>query len=379
MLLTKELEIRWCPSNKNHFENIGYVYTHMGDIFTVKFEDMPHSSDRLIDLRCDYCNEHFTKQIKKYYLSKNEIHKDCCFNCRSIKSCESKLKKYGTISAYVNGYTVERHKQRYSNTIGKKIFDEIKNICLQNDYTLISDKYINNHTPIEYICNKHREEGVQKITWIHLKSGERCYYCGRESMINKQKYSYEQVKSIIEENGKNKLKSEYYVGYNVSNLKISCELCHKTYVTSLAVFIRGKTKCNNCTSSIGEQIITKYLDDNGIEYIREYPIITSEWDKPLRFDFYIPNNNLFIEYDGEQHFEPVRFRSTQNKDIKIEFKNQKIRDEIKNRYCYNNNIHLLRIPYWERDNINNILQEAVSKNDKTYRVVCSSKDMVVHL
>ena len=64
----------------------------------------------------------------------------------------------------------------------------------------------------------------------------------------------------------------------------------------------------------------------------------------------MPELNLCIEYDGRQHFEPVEFFGG-----KEQFKIQKINDKLKDTYCRNNNIDLLRIPYWEFDNIDEIL------------------------
>lgn len=83
--------------------------------------------------------------------------------------------------------------------------------------------------------------------------------------------------------------------------------------------------------------------------------------KPLPFDFYLPEYNVCIEYDGIQHFEPTRF----NKKMTIEeandnFIQQKFRDEIKNNYCKNNNIKLLRIPYTEYDNIEKVINKYLS-------------------
>ena len=70
----------------------------------------------------------------------------------------------------------------------KNGFDDymLKEIFEQRDYTLISTEYVNNHTPIEYICNKHSQYGIQKITWMHLRNGEGCYYCGKESCKEKR-------------------------------------------------------------------------------------------------------------------------------------------------------------------------------------------------
>lgn len=178
MVITKEIENTWCPSNKKYFEELGYFYTKMKDKFMAKFEDMPHSSDKFIEVQCDYCGKIFSKQIKKYYKSRKIIKKDCCQDCRKQKAHDARIEKYGYFNAYVNGYTVELHKEKCYDKKGKYIFQQIKDIFKEKDYILLSQEYINNHTPIKYICNKHSEFGEQSITWIHLKAGEGCYYCG---------------------------------------------------------------------------------------------------------------------------------------------------------------------------------------------------------
>lgn len=179
MVITKEVENTWCPANKKHFEELGYKFTKMNDTFMAKFEDVPHGSDKFIDVKCDYCNKKiFPKQIKKYYSGRKIIAKDCCNDCRKQKAYEARIEKYGYFNAYVNGYTVEKHKEKYQKEKGREIFQQVKDIFNEKDYTLLSEEYINNHTPIEYICNKHSKFGRQSITWIHLKAGKGCYYCG---------------------------------------------------------------------------------------------------------------------------------------------------------------------------------------------------------
>lgn len=61
------------------------------------------------------------------------------------------------------------------------------------------------------------------------------------------------------------------------------------------------------------------------------------------------------------HFEPTDFAGKGKEWAEEQFKGQKIRDEIKNKYCKQNNINLLRIPYWEFDNIENILTKNLLK------------------
>ena len=74
--------------------------------------------------------------------------------------------------------------------------------------------------------------------------------------------------------------------------------------------------------------------------------------KPLPFDFYLPNYNICIEYDGEQHFKPIKYFGGQKA-----FQSQQQKDEIKNKYCQDNKIKLIRISYMDYDNIEKILNK----------------------
>lgn len=180
MVLTKELENKWCPSNKKHFESLGYTYTKMKDTFMVKFEDMPHSSDKSIKVECDYCGKKFDKQIKKYYRGRKIIPKDCCEECRSKKGEEARLKKYGTLSPLIHEGVKEKwifdNMPKKEETLNKMIMTFKNNGCV-----MLPSIYVNNETKMPYICKKHIDKGIQWNNWIHLKSGRKCRYCAIES------------------------------------------------------------------------------------------------------------------------------------------------------------------------------------------------------
>ena len=72
----------------------------------------------------------------------------------------------------------------------------------------------------------------------------------------------------------------------------------------------------------------------------------------MPFDFYLPAYNLCIEFDGEQHFKSIKHFGGEKR-LSI----QKIKDNIKTEYCKNNNIKLLRIPYYDFNNIEKILEK----------------------
>ncbi len=79
----------------------------------------------------------------------------------------------------------------------------------------------------------------------------------------------------------------------------------------------------------------------------------------LSFDFYLPNYNTCIEYDGKQHFEITGGYYNEHS-----FEELQNRDNIKNQYCENNNIKLIRVPYWDYDNLNETYLIERIKNDK---------------
>lgn len=134
--------------------------------------------------------------------------------------------------------------------------------------------------------------------------------------------------------------------------KCKCECGNITYVTTDCLSNGNTRSCGKCLKSIGEEIIASFLNDMGITYEREYRFNDCKYRKKLSFDFYIPEFNTVIEYDGKQHFEPVKYWGGKQAYDEI-----KTRDKIKNDYCELKNIHLVRIPYTEPiEKIQTILQ-----------------------
>lgn len=344
MLLTTELEIKWNKNNKNYYINKGYKFTKYGDTFVCKIEDALRGTKNIVECSCDYCGKLFTKMFFHYDDNKEYVNKDACKDCKRLKQ---------------NEITKIKNKIIYT--------DKIKNICKQLNYELQDFDYEGENTKIPYICNKHREYGVQHSPYTSLSQGHGCYYCGRERTISSWKFTYNEVKEIIEKDGKNKLLSTNYTRCKDWNLSITCEECGKPFLVSLDYYQRThKTKCNNCSCSYGERMIHKYLNEHFIDFETEKEIIIKGRSYPLRLDCFISSYNMAIEFDGEQHYFPVNFDGYSIERFKKEFEELQIRDKEKNNYCKNNNIILMRIPYWERDNISNVLDDYFNNNDLKY-------------
>ena len=89
------------------------------------------------------------------------------------------------------------------------------------------------------------------------------------------------------------------------------------------------------------------MSKNHILFYKEYGFNDCKGvgNKKLRFDFYLPDYNTLIEYDGEQHFKPIEYFGGEEK-----YNILKNNDEIKNKYCKTHKINLIRIPYTFSEN-----------------------------
>lgn len=110
--------------------------------------------------------------------------------------------------------------------------------------------------------------------------------------------------------------------------------------------------CANNRESIGERLIKSYLDENKIKYEKEKYFESCKSLKKLPFDFYLPENNICIEYDGEFHYKSIDHMGGDERLSK-----QKRNDDIKDKWCIENGIKLIRISYLKKNKINKILNE----------------------
>lgn len=112
--------------------------------------------------------------------------------------------------------------------------------------------------------------------------------------------------------------------------------------------IRGHTRSCGCLKSIGEGNIQQILQSNNIKFEKEKAFfdLKSENNGYYRYDFYLPDYNRLIEFDGIQHFQPGGYFGRPE-----QFEKTQQSDKIKNEYALSHNIDLVRIPYTEKDNL----------------------------
>lgn len=136
---------------------------------------------------------------------------------------------------------------------------------------------------------------------------------------------------------------KYFIKNSKAYWECQCD-CGNHCIVAGSNLKNGHTQSCGCINySIGEQNIVSILKAHNILFVKEYTF----FDLPnRRYDFYLPQKNRLIEFDGKQHSEMTSW----HKNIE-DFNSAQQRDIEKNNYALKHNIQLVRIPYWERDNI----------------------------
>lgn len=114
-------------------------------------------------------------------------------------------------------------------------------------------------------------------------------------------------------------------------------------------FLHKEVRCTCVQRHKGEVWVGRYLDNNWYSYEVQKGFI-SLYDKtpshPLTYDFWLPFQNIVIEYQGEQHYRKSKFSNkVTDREVSDRFARQKLHDKMKKDYCYYNNIYYVQVPY----------------------------------
>ena len=237
----------------------------------------------------------------------------------------------------------ECRKEKFRQVRCKTHEEYIREVKKVNPNIDVVGQYVDAKTPIEHYCNKH------SISWRsypdNILRGIGCKECGNEKAREKNIKSHSQyVKDLDFVNPSIEVIEEYQ-GVNTAILH-RCKIDGYVWRAQPANILFSKG-CPQCNESKGERQVRQWLDKNIISFIYQKTFTDCIDLRVLPFDFYIPKYNLCIEYDGEQHFRPVDFNGKGDEWANQQFLTTQKHDEIKNQYCKDNNISLLRIPYFK--------------------------------
>lgn len=309
-------------------------------------------------------NKYSTESAKQYvsqfgcellgeYKGMNELHKFKCACGNEFVTTFAKFQNRNKHQCNSCGYKLRNKKSQLT-------IEEVRRRIEKYGCKLVSDTYDsgNQKVSIQCVCGNIFEQ-----TLINYEYGtHRCQKCAqRISNEAKNKYTYEYVQQLCKDNNCELLsqKNGKFIGYK-DKVVIKCS-CGEIFTTKLFMCLSyNKFTCTSCSYlnapiSSGEKRIEEYLKKHLYKYQKEYSFSDCKKKYLLRFDFavFLNDNNIkLIEFDGQQHFKPYEYYGGVEK-----FQDLCLRDSIKNEYCKNNNIPLLRICYKDIDKVDNILDD----------------------
>lgn len=216
------------------------------------------------------------------------------------------------------------------------------NLIFNNKYDYSKVVYINSDTKVTIICPIHGE--YEKVSREHL-CGQGCIKCSNDKM--REHFSH---KDIFVDKAR-KIHGDRYIYDKVEYINnqtyviITCPK-HGDFNVIPNNHTSKKSGCPICSFSKNEDLISNILQSNEIEYIPQKSFDDCRGTRlKLKFDFYLPNHNTLIEYDGIQHYEMVKHFGRES------FNRIQRNDKIKNKYCKDKGYHLIRIPYTVKENM----------------------------
>jgi len=274
-----------------------------------------------------------------YINSNNKIIIICPEHGEFLQNPNDHLNKHGCSKCMANNNNLKFKKSIH-------IFLHKATNIHNNKYNYSKVEYINTHTKVCIICPEHGEFLQTPHSHLNNHGCPKCSHkkVGTLHILDSNIFIKNCIKS--HNNFYDYSKTNYI---NMRNDIIVICTKHGEFKINAHSHKNGQG-CPKCIpkKSKGELQIETWLNKNNIYFIPQKTFSNCKNKRILPFDFYLPNYNICIEYDGLQHFIPIKYFGGEQ-----EFQRTQLHDHIKNQYCQNNNIKLIRIIY--NQNINFIL------------------------
>lgn len=274
------------------------------------------NSRTILEITCTRCGNKFTRNMATLMAAKYP-----CDGCRAERKAEN-------------------HRKRVADMFTTRFND----LGLNKDYSIVEiPELIRYPAKFKHLaCGNIINTSLQNLsrTTKNMKGiGSGCEYCsGRHTYTEEEVKAYMATERPTYEFVRTYMNDKHHLHVIVKHLR-----CGEEKDLQVNYFMNKGEGCQYCNISGGEEMTMYALDILGVAYDREKTfddLVNPKTGEQLRYDFYIPDKNLLIEYDGMQHTNPMQF-SKSNK----EFLNYKYRDEVKNEYAKDRGIKLVRISY----------------------------------
>ncbi|HBG3789744.1 TPA: hypothetical protein KQC30_002280 [Clostridioides difficile] len=248
---------------------------------------------------------------------------------------------------HVKDSFVQYHIENTDKNFIKKYWDFDKNTI---DFFCLSKNTIER---VWIKCQNKDYHGSYSVDCDSFTRGSRCPYCSGKKVNFKDSFGYNYFDMAQSWSLSNSISPFKVMQTSGKKYKFICPKCGNEFSRRLADVGEKGCICPKCSKSKGEKRVEQYLINNNIKYKDEvkFKSLVSNLGNPLRYDFYLIDYNILIEYDGEFHFKEYFEGQKFNKNL--------LHDKMKNDYAKEKNIKLIRIPYWDFDNIEEILDREI--------------------
>ena len=246
-----------------------------------------------------------------------------------------------TIGNWIRKYNIPT-RSGYGNTKNSNqwFLAKVKEMPDSNEYKFL-EKYDGYHTPIK--CKHLFCGNIWKVRPAHFLSDKtRCPECSNKKAHKKLRKTQKEFKKEVKEKFPDYEVLSDYERYHSKTI-FRHKVCGNTFKMTNHGFINGQNQCRYCAkrNSSYEEKAKKQLNNLGINYIEQYTFDDCKNKNVLPFDFAIfvsKKLDHLLEIDGRQHFEAVLQFGGKEK-----FKDIKKKDKIKEDFCRENNIKLIRV------------------------------------
>jgi len=253
----------------------------------------------------------------------------------------------------------------------------IKLWCKLNNklFELVSDKYTNAKDKLIWKCLKEDCGEEFENNWNNIFSGQGCGVCSGQQVTLKTCLATKNPELAKEwhPNLNDDLTPFLVPEFCGTGVWWKCSKCNHDWNAVISNRSFRGDGCPKCRESHSEKGTTKYLEDMNYSFTSQFRLEDCRDKRSLPFDFAVFTESdkkyikILIELDGLQHSQPVRFGGISKEKAEKNFIELQKRDKIKNDYCIDKNIPLLRIPYWEFDSIEEILIDVLVNGNMNHK------------
>ena len=262
----------------------------------------------------------------------------------SFKNFKGNKSKSPTRCPYCNGGVA------YSDEYIKLLVEKYNYKFISKTYDVEKQKTI-----ITVMCENNHIFSTNITFFTSNKRKKICPYCKG----GKYSITIDSIRIYVESFGYKLLSNKYINAHE--KLIFECPKGH-IFLLEWNKFQQGR-RCSKCDLTYGEECIKVFLDNKHIDYIHDegyFKDLKGIGGNLLRPDFIIPSLKIWIEFDGIQHFEPTDFAGKGEEWANKQFEINKYHDGLKDEYAKEHGWKLIRIPYWEYNNIETILSKVLN-------------------